>query len=125
MEKRKILIVEDDLFIRDIYKVRFEQEDFEVIVAENGMVGLEKLKSNIIPDVILLDIMMPGMNGIEVLKQIKSNDDWKNIPVMMLTNISEKEKVNEAMDLGVQNYLIKSHFTPSEVVQKVNALLNQ
>ncbi|KKQ45466.1 MAG: Response regulator [Candidatus Moranbacteria bacterium GW2011_GWC2_37_8] len=121
---RKILIVEDDIFIRDIYKVRFEQEGFEVTVAENGIVGLEKMQQGANPEIILLDIIMPGMNGIEVLKKIKANDEWKDIPVIMLTNISEKEKVTESMELGIKEYLIKSHFTPSEVVQKVNALLN-
>lgn len=123
MEKKKILIVEDDMFIRDIYKVRFEQEGYEVTLAENGMACLDVLqKKN--PDMILLDIMMPGMNGIDVLKKLKERDDWKEIPVIMLTNISEREKVNEVMDLQVKDYLIKSHFTPSEVVQKVNTLLN-
>lgn len=124
MSKRKIMIVEDDMFIRDIYKVRFEQEDFEVTMAENGMVAVEKLEQGYLPEIMLLDIMMPGMDGIQVLKKVKSDERWKDLPIMMLTNISEKEKVNEAMDLGVKDFLIKSHFTPSEVVQKVNALLN-
>lgn len=121
--KKKVMIVEDDVFIRDIYQVKFSQEGFEVIVAEDGIKALEKLKE-VTPDIILLDIIMPYMNGIEVLKNIKSNDLLKNIPIIMLTNISEKEKVSEGMELGVQDYLIKSHFTPSEVVHKVNALLN-
>lgn len=124
MDKRKIMIVEDDMFIRDIYKVRFEQEDFEVIMAENGIAAIEKLEQGLEPKIILLDIMMPGMDGVQVLQKIKNDDRWKNLPIIMLTNISEKEKVNEAMELGVKDYLIKSHFTPSEVVQKVNALLN-
>ncbi|EKD58513.1 MAG: hypothetical protein ACD_56C00110G0006 [uncultured bacterium] len=124
MEKKKILIVEDDIFIRDIYKVRFEQEGFEVVAAENGIVGLEKLQQGVNPEIILLDIVMPGLDGISVLKKLKANDQWKDIPVIMLTNISEREKVNESIELGIKDYLIKSHFTPSEVVQKVNSLLN-
>lgn len=123
-DKRKILIVEDDIFIRDIYKIRFEQEGFEVIAAENGLAGLEKMQQGANPEIILLDMIMPGMDGLEVLKKLKANDEWKNIPIIMLTNISEKEKVNETMELGVKDYLIKSHFTPSEVVQKVNVLLD-
>ena len=124
MEKKKILIIEDDVFIRDIYEVRFVQAGFEVVSAENGVVALEKLQQGAIPDIILLDIIMPYMNGIETLKKIKADDNWKNVPVIMLTNISEKEKVNEGMELGIADFLIKSHFTPSEVVQKVNTLLN-
>lgn len=124
MDKRKILIVEDDIFIRDIYKVRFEQEGFEVILAENGLVALEKLQQGANPEIILLDIIMPGMDGVGVLKKLKENEQWKDLPVVMLTNISEKDKVNEAIELGIKDYLIKSHFTPSEVVQKINTLLN-
>src|SRR6266567_1500595 len=123
MEARKILIVEDDFFIRDIYGVRFSQEGFAVTMAENGIVALEKLEQGLLPDIILLDIIMPGMNGIDALKKIKANDEWKNIPIIMLTNISERERVGESMELGVNDYLIKSHFTPSEVVEKVNILL--
>ena len=125
MEARKILIVEDDFFIRDIYGVRFSQEGFAVTMAENGIVALEKLEQGLLPDIILLDIIMPGMNGIDALKKIKANDEWKNIPIIMLTNISERERVGESMELGVNDYLIKSHFTPSEVVEKVNILLGE
>ena len=120
--KKIILIVEDDVFIRDIYQVKFSQEGFEVLSAEDGIKALDILKEKV-PDIILLDILMPYMNGLEVLKKIKSNEALKNIPVIMLSNISEKDKVDEITEYGVTDYLIKSHFTPSEVVQKVNVLL--
>lgn len=123
-DKKKILIVEDDVFIRDIYQVKFSQEGFDVTTAENGLEAVKKLELSV-PDIMLLDIIMPYMDGMEVLKKIKSNDAWKEIPIIMLTNISEKEKVNEGMEQGVNDYLIKSHFTPSEVVQKVNTLLEK
>lgn len=122
-DRKKILIVEDDVFIRDIYQVKFSQENFEVHVAEDGKKAVEKLQ-NIIPDIILLDIMMPYMNGMEVLRSIKEDERLKNIPIIILTNISEKEKVNEGIEYGVTDYLIKSHFTPSEVVHKVDTLLS-
>ncbi len=121
--KKKILIIEDDMFIRDIYQVKFSQEGFNVTTAEDGVRALEILK-DIVPDIILLDIIMPRMNGIDVLRKIKENDSLKNVPIIMLTNISEKEKINEGLEYGISDYLIKSHFTPSEVVAKVNALLN-
>lgn len=122
--KRKILIVEDDIFIRDIYGVRFSQDDYEVFAAENGVDALKQLEDGLIPDIILLDVIMPGMNGVELLKKIKENQTWKNIPILMLTNISEKEKIEETKGLGVEDYLVKSHFTPSEVVEKVETLLD-
>jgi DNA-binding response OmpR family regulator len=121
-ENKNILLVEDDAFIRDIYNTKFTQEGFNVVCAENGIEALKKLEE-ITPDLILLDVIMPYMDGMEALKKIKENDAWKKIPVIMLTNISEKEKVSEDMELEVDDYLIKSHFTPSEVVAKVNALL--
>jgi DNA-binding response OmpR family regulator len=122
MTKKKILIIEDDAFIRDIYQVKFIQEGFEVVLAENGVVALETLK-DFAPDLILLDVIMPFMDGIEVLNEIKNNDKLKEIPIIMLTNISEKEKVEEGKIGGASDYLIKANFTPSEVVQKVKTLL--
>jgi DNA-binding response OmpR family regulator len=123
--KRKILLVEDDMFIRDIYKTKFVQEGFEVSIAENGLEAMKKLEGGIIPDVMLLDIIMPYMDGMEVLKKVKESDDWKNIPIIMLTNISEKDRLNESMEKGIDGYLIKSHFTPSEVVTKVRSILEK
>lgn len=121
-EKMKVLLVEDDPFIRDIYQVKFSQEGFEVFAVDNGIKALDKLKQ-VIPNIILLDIIMPYMDGVETLKNIKSNENWKKIPIIMLTNISEKEKINESEQYGVDGYLIKSQFTPSEVVDKVKSLL--
>ena len=120
---KTILIVEDDIFIRDIYQMKFSQVGFEVIIAEDGMVALEKMTEKI-PDIILLDIMMPRMNGMEVLQKIKENEEWKKIPIIMLTNISEKENIPKGYDVSADEYLIKSHYAPSEVVEKVNSLLN-
>lgn len=122
MDKKKILIVEDDVFIRDIYQIKFAQEGFDVIMAEDGIVALKKLEQ-FVPAIILLDIIMPYMDGMEVLRKIKANAKLKDIPIIMLTNISEKENIDEGMEVGADDFLIKSHFTPSEVVQKVKTLL--
>ena len=124
-EPKKILLVEDDMFIRDIYQTKFGAEGFDVQAAENGLEAMKKLEAGEIPDIILLDIVMPYMDGTEVLKKLKANDLWKKIPVILLTNISEKDKISESEHQGVEGYLIKSHFTPSEVVQKVNSLLEK
>jgi DNA-binding response OmpR family regulator len=121
--KRKILIVEDDIFIRDIYSVKFSQSGFETVVAENGVEALKTLEG-FVPDVILLDVIMPQMDGIETLKNIRSSEAWKKIPVIMLTNIPEKEKIAQGKEYGASDYLIKAYYTPAEVVEKVNALLN-
>lgn len=115
---KKILLVEDDFFISDIYQTKFRKEGFEVAAAENGLKAIECLKKDL-PDLILLDIVMPFMDGMETLKEIKAEEKWKNIPVIILSNISEKEKMQEALALGAKDYLIKSNFTPSEIMEKI------
>ncbi|EKE16527.1 MAG: hypothetical protein ACD_11C00004G0025 [uncultured bacterium] len=123
-EKKKILLVEDDIFIRDIYQTKLSGEGFDVVSAENGLDAMKKI-NGFIPDLILLDIVMPYMDGMDFLKEIKKQETLKNIPVIMLSNLSDRERVTDAASLGVNDYLIKSHFTPSEVVEKINTLLNK
>jgi len=110
--------------VSDIYQTKLGQEGFSVMVAENGIEAVKELEKNV-PDLVLLDIIMPYMDGMEVLKKLKTKKEWKNIPVILLTNLSEKEKVEEGLGIGANDYLIKSHFTPAEVVNRVNALLKK
>jgi CheY-like chemotaxis protein len=120
VQKKKILIVEDDSFVMDIYQTKLTQSGFDVMLATNGLEAIKKIeKENNLPDLILLDIIMPYMGGLEVLKKIKENDRCKHIPVILLTNLSQKEEIEEGLKLGASDYLIKSHFTPSEVLEKV------
>jgi DNA-binding response OmpR family regulator len=123
-EKKNILLAEDDAFVSDIYYTKLTNEGYNVILAPDGRVAIDEIKKSI-PDLILLDIMMPYMDGMEVLDELKNNDEWKNIPVLLLTNLSEKENVKKALELGAQDYLIKSHFTPSEILEKIQALLGE
>lgn len=123
-EKKTILLVEDDAFVSDIYQTRLEQEGYKLVLAENGLEAMKKIEEQI-PHLILLDIIMPYMDGMEVLKKLKANDKWKKIPVIILTNLSQKEEVDEGLGIGADDYLIKSHFTPSEVVEKVRTILKK
>ncbi|MFA6383119.1 MAG: response regulator [Parcubacteria group bacterium] len=122
-KKEKIMIVEDDSFVMDIYRTKLEQENFEVIEAVNGVEAIKKLQ-NIEPNLILLDIIMPFMDGLEVLKKIKEDERLKNIPVILLTNLSQKDEVTKGLGLGANDYLIKSHFTPSEVLEKIKKYIS-
>lgn len=122
MDRKTILLVEDDAFVSDIYQTKISSEGFNVILAENGLEAIKKLEKNI-PDLILLDIIMPYMDGMETLRKIKSEEKWKKIPIILLTNLSEKERIEEALGIGAEDFLIKSHFTPSEVISKVNMVL--
>lgn len=126
MDNKKILVVEDDPFIVDIYRTKLSQSGFEVEAAFNGLEATNKLRDDERkPDMILLDIMMPYMDGLEVLSGIKNDPATRDIPVIMLTNLSQREQIDEAMGLGAVDFLIKSHFTPSEVLEKINAHLNK
>jgi len=121
MEKKKILIVEDDNFVAEVYLAKLSEMGYETVLAQNGEEGLTELKKGKM-DLILLDILMPIMNGIEMLEQVKKNEEWKNIPVILLTNIGEKESIQKVREMGVNDYLIKSHFTPAEVIEKVESV---
>lgn len=121
--KKTIMIVEDDSFVMDIYETKVAKEGFNVVAATNGLEALKKLEGGIQPDLILLDILMPYMDGLTFLKKKNQNATWKNIPTILLTNLSQKEEIEEGFALGAKDYIIKSHFTPSEVMEKVNKYL--
>lgn len=124
MEKQTIMVIEDDAFVMDIYQTKLSVEGFEVIGAENGMEALKKLESGEChPDLILLDILMPYVNGLEVLERIKKDERLNKIPIILLTNLSQKEEIGKGIGLGANDYLIKSHFTPSEVLEKIRIFL--
>lgn len=118
-----ILIVEDDVFLADLYKTKFALEGFKVITAYDGEKGLEAIKKNI-PDIVLLDLVLPKLSGFEVLKAAKADAATKNIPVILLTNLSQKSDIETGIKLGANDYLIKAHFMPSEVVEKIKKLVN-
>ena len=122
--KIKILLIEDDSFLLSMYTAKFELENFKVITAEDGEKGLE-LAAKELPDVILLDIMLPIIGGFEVLQRLKSDEELEKIPVILLTNLSQKNDIDKGLDMKAEDYLIKSHFTPSEVVDKVKQILER
>ncbi len=114
----KILLADDEKAIRDLYKLRFEQESFKAIFAKDGEEALKKIKK-VKPDLVLLDIMMPKMSGLNVLEEMKKNPSTKDIPVVMLTVLSDDEARNKAFDLGAKYYLVKSEVVPLEVVKAI------
>jgi len=121
--KKNILLVEDDVFLAGIYKKKFEVEGFDISVADNGEKGLSEAKKKL-PNLILLDILLPKMDGFAVLKELKKDETTKDIPVILLTNLGQKDDVAKGIEMGVEDYLIKIHFKPSEVVDKVRKVLN-
>ena len=122
--KKKIILVEDDKFLSEMYVVKLTESGFEVDVAADGEEGLNKIKEQK-PDLVLLDIVLPKMDGFEVLRNIKSEPSLKNISVIALTNLGQKEEVEKGLKLGADDYIIKAHFTPTEVVAKAKKVLEK
>ncbi|MFP4022455.1 MAG: PleD family two-component system response regulator [Candidatus Paceibacterota bacterium] len=117
--KKRILIVEDDKLLREMMSRKLEREDeYDVYVVVDGSEAESKIQE-LKPDVILLDLILPGTNGFEILESIKQNDDLKDIPVIVLSNLGQKSEVEKGISLGAVDYLVKAHFTPAEVVEKI------
>ena len=122
--KTKILLVEDDSFLLGMYATKFELEGFQVILAEDGEKAVRLAKEEL-PDIILLDIILPKLDGFEVLKLLKGEPATSPIPVILLTNLSQREEIEKGLKMGARDYLIKAHFMPSEVVEKIKKVLIQ
>jgi DNA-binding response OmpR family regulator len=122
--KSHVLLIEDDAFLASMYVTKLELENFTATLATDGKQGLEKAQLEL-PDCILLDILLPKMNGFEVLKALKDNSATANIPVILLTNLGQKQDVARGLSLGAADYLIKAHFLPSEVIMKVKDALTR
>ncbi len=118
-----ILIVEDDNFLADIYQKKFEMEEFKVSTAGNGEKALVDIKKKM-PDLVLLDILLPKLDGFAVLEKVKADSAVKNIPIILLTNLGQQDDVQRGLEKGAADYLIKTHFKPSEVVDKVKKILH-
>ncbi len=119
---KRILIVEDDDFLVQMYATKLELENFIVYMAMDGAKGL-KLATKEKPDLILLDLQLPIMSGFDVLEELKKNPETKAIPVLVLTNYGQKEHIDRCLNLGAEDYLIKAHFVPSEVVDRIKKIL--
>lgn len=117
---KKILVVEDDVFVRDIYARELKKGGFEVETAEDGLEGLEKIKTGKY-DLVLLDIMMPKMTGVDVLKYIRDPRFLpKDVPVYLLTNLGQGSIIKQCLEIGAQGYLLKARVLPSQVLKAVS-----
>jgi len=119
---KKILIIEDDKFLRELISRKLSDEGFDVIEAIDGEEGIKKIKAEN-PDLILLDLILPGIDGFEVLSKTKENLNSASIPVIILSNLGQKEEVEKGLKLGAADYLIKAHFTPGEIIEKIKTIL--
>lgn len=120
--KKSILLVEDDPFLSEMYVKKLEEADFEVKVAITAEAGLREIEAQK-PDLILLDIVLPRMDGFEFLRILFQNTAHKHIPVIILSNVGQNEEIQRGLQLGARDYIVKAHFTPSEIVQKIKQTL--
>lgn len=119
---KTILIIEDDRFLRELIVRKLLGEGFNVCEAIDGENGLKKVREEK-PDLVLLDLILPGIDGFEVLTRIKQDSALSLIPVMILSNLGQKEEVDKGLNLGAIDYLVKAHFTPGEIVEKIKNIL--
>ncbi len=119
---QKILIVEDDKFLRELITRKLTQENFTISEAVDGEEGLKKIKEEK-PDLVLLDLILPGIDGFEVLAKVKDDPALAPIPVIILSNLGQREDVEKGLKLGAVDYLVKAHFTPNEIIEKVKTAL--
>ncbi len=118
----KILLCEDDVVLSDMYVKKFQLAGLDVTAAIDGEQGLAEMRKSK-PDIVLLDIMMPKKNGLDTLKEIKEDPDLKDCYVVLLSNVGEQSYIDEGFSLGANQYLMKSNFTPGEVLEKVKGWL--
>lgn len=118
----KIAIIEDDPVINQMYRMKFEADGFDVEIASDGQSGFELVRE-FKPDVVLLDVQMPRMNGAEALTEIRKNSWGKDIPVLILTNLGKEEAPKELTKLNVASYIVKAELTPKQVVERVKQVL--
>jgi len=120
---KKILLVEDDPFLIDIYTTRLKEEGYSVEVSTSGSDCLKKIsKENF--DLLILDLILPDMNGLEVLKKInEKKESFMGLKIIILSNIGDKKEIEEGIRLGADKYLIKAHHTPSDILKEIKNLL--
>lgn len=119
---KKILIIEDDRYLRELIIKKLEKEKFKILEAVDSKEGFKKAKEQK-PDLILLDLILPGTDGYAVLSQIKADPEISFIPVIILSNLGQIQEIQKGLKLGAVDYLIKAHFTPETIIEKVKHYL--
>jgi len=121
---KKIVIIEDDKFLRELISKKLSDAGYEVLEAIDGEEGIKRVKESK-PDLVLLDLILPGIDGFEVLSQIKQDPLFSDLPVIILSNLGQKEDVEKGLKLGAVDFLVKAHFTPGEIIEKIKKILRE
>ena len=121
-KKKIIFVVEDDVFLIKAYQIKFEKSGADVWIATDGNEALKFLQKEP-PDVIFLDLLLPGISGFDVLAEIRKNEKWKNVPVFVLSNLSQTQDIERAKTLGVEEYFVKANTKINDIVERVKKYL--
>jgi len=119
---KTILVIEDDKFLRELISRKLTGEGFDVLEAVDGEEGIKKIKEGK-PDLVLLDLILPSIDGFEILTRVRDDPEVSSIPVIILSNLGQREEVEKGLKLGAVDYLIKAHFTPGEIIEKIKNVL--
>lgn len=120
----KVLIIEDEQYIANMYKLKFEQNKYEVLLAPDGNSGIEIAKKEK-PDIILLDLVLTGEHGHDILQKMKIDPEIKMIPVVITSNLGQDHEIKQGMDLGASDYIVKTSVTPQELVVRIDKFLHK
>jgi len=121
---KKILIVEDDKFLRELIAQKLLREKYDIAEAVDGEKGIKAVEDEK-PDLVLLDLILPGIDGFEVLSRIKANPAIAATPVIILSNLGQKDDIERGLKIGATDYMIKAHFTPAEIITKIKGVLGE
>ena len=120
---KKIILIEDDPFLVDIYSTKLKESGLSVDVATDGQIGLRKLKEKKF-DLLVLDIVLPHIDGWEILREIEKDEKFKDLKIFVFSNLGQKGEVEKGLKMGVVKYFIKAHFTPKEIVEEIKKALS-
>lgn len=120
----RILIVEDDQFLRELIVQKLTKENFDIVEAQDGEEGIKMIQTEN-PDIVLLDLILPGIDGFEVLSRAKNDPKTAHVPIIILSNLGQEEDVQRGLQLGAVDYMVKAHFTPGEIVERVRSILDK
>lgn len=124
MPNKTILIIEDDDFVVKIYQVKLEKEGFNVLIIMDGNEALSYIKKTEPVDLVILDLILPGVNGFDILMEIRKNEKWGKVPVVVLSNLGQEHDIKKCQEIGISDYIVKSDVKISEVVERVKNLLS-
>jgi len=122
MQMKSILLIEDDPFLSEMYVKKIQEAGFSIINVPTAEEALRQLAEQL-PDLILLDIVLPKMDGFEFLRHIADEAKYAKVPIVVLSNVGQKDEIQRAIDLGAKGYIVKAQFTPSEIIQKIRQIL--